>query len=137
MTGIWPGLTQCTVNLGFDIDAQSNWIGRDPAFRNRPVMMTAADYGPKVGVPRILNLMDEYGLKASFFIPGFTAEQYPDLVKEILARGHEVAGHGYMHLRPAELTLEEEIEDLDRGLEASGKGRRAKDHRLPGPGRRG
>ena len=35
MTGIWPGLTQCTVNLGFDIDAQSNWIGRDPAFRNR------------------------------------------------------------------------------------------------------
>ena len=87
MTGIWPGLTQCTVNLGFDIDAQSNWIGRDPAFRNRPVMMTAADYGPKVGVPRILNLMDEYGLKASFFIPGFTAEQYPDLVKEILARG--------------------------------------------------
>ena len=85
MTGIWPGLTQCTVNLGFDIDAQSNWIGRDPAFRNRPVMMTAADYGPKVGVPRILNLMDEYGLKASFFIPGFTAEQYPDLVKDILA----------------------------------------------------
>ena len=134
MTGIWPGLTQCTVNLGFDIDAQSNWIGRDPAFRNRPVMMTAADYGPKVGVPRILNLMDEYGLKASFFIPGFTAEQYPDLVKEILARGHEVAGHGYMHLRPAELTLEEEIEDLDRGLEALEKaaGQKITGYRVPG-----
>ena len=104
MSGIWPGLTQCTVNLGFDIDAQSNWIGRNPAFRDRPVVMTAADYGPKVGVPRILNLMDEYRLKASFFIPGFTADQYPDLVREIIARGHEVAGHGYMHLRPAELT---------------------------------
>ena len=135
MTGIWPGLTQCTVNLGFDIDAQSNWIGRDPALRDRPVMMTAADYGPKVGVPRILNLMDEYGLKASFFIPGFTAEQYPDLVKEILARGHEVAGHGYMHRRPAELTLEGRDRRPGPGPRGPGKGRRAKDHRIPGPGR--
>lgn len=134
MTGIWPGLTQCTVNLGFDIDAQSNWIGRNPAFRDRPVVMTAADYGPKVGVPRILNLMDEYSLKASFFIPGFTADQYPDLVREIIARGHEVAGHGYMHLRPAELTLEEEIEDLDRGLEALEKaaGQKITGYRVPG-----
>ena len=39
--------------------------------------MTAADYGPKVGVPRILNLMDEYGLKASFFIPGFHRRAVP------------------------------------------------------------
>ena len=58
----------------------------------------------------------------------------PDLVKEIIARGHEVAGHGYMHLRPAELTLEEEIEDLDRGLEALEKaaGQKITGYRVPG-----
>ena len=132
MTGIWPGLTQCTVNLGFDIDAQSNWIGRNPAFRNRPVVMTAADYGPKVGV-RESHLMDEYGLRPPSS-SGVSPPSSTDLVREIIARGHEVAGHGYMHLRPAELTLEDEIEDLDRGLEALEKaaGQKITGYRVPG-----
>ena len=138
MTGIWPGDIQCVVNLGFDIDGQSSWIGRNPENRNRPVMMTMGDYGPRVGVPRILNLLDEYGLKATFFTPGYTAEQYPELVKEIVGRGHEVSGHGYMHKRPAEISLEEEVEDIDRGLETLEKaaGVKVVGYRSPGePGK--
>jgi peptidoglycan/xylan/chitin deacetylase (PgdA/CDA1 family) len=134
MSGLWPGDVQCVVNLGFDIDGQSNWIDRNPANRDRPVLMTMGDYGPKVGVHHILGLMDEYGLKASFFVPGYTAEQYPELVREIEARGHEIAGHGYMHERPAELTLEQEIESLDRGLGALEKvvGHKITGYRVPG-----
>lgn len=134
MAGIWPDNIQCVVNLGFDIDAQSSWIGRDPANADRPVLTTMGDYGPQVGVPRILQMLDDYDLKASFFVPGHTAENYPDLVKDILARGHEVAGHGYMHERPAELTLEQELEALDRGIGVLEKltNQKIRGYRIPG-----
>ena len=79
MSGLWPGDVQCVVNLGFDIDGQSNWIGRDPANRDRPVLMTTGDYGQKVGVHHTLGLMDAYGPKGSFLVPGHTAGQYPPL----------------------------------------------------------
>lgn len=46
---------------------------------------------------RILELLDEYGIKATFFILGWVAERVPCLVKEIHAKGHEIACHGYGH----------------------------------------
>jgi polysaccharide deacetylase family protein (PEP-CTERM system associated) len=46
---------------------------------------------------RLLNIFDEYEVRATFFILGWVGERYPDLVKAIAARGHEVASHGYAH----------------------------------------
>ena len=46
-------------------------------------------YGPKTAVPRILRLLDHYGLKVAFYVPGFIIERYPAVIEEIVARGQE------------------------------------------------
>jgi peptidoglycan/xylan/chitin deacetylase (PgdA/CDA1 family) len=71
-----------------------------------------------VGVPRILNLLERHQIRATFFVPGFTAHRWPQVVRDIVAAGHEIAHHGYLHEQPTALTLEQEIEALDRGLAA-------------------
>jgi polysaccharide deacetylase family protein (PEP-CTERM system associated) len=48
---------------------------------------------------RILNLLDAHTTKATFFVLGWVAERYPGLVRTLVARGHEVASHGYAHQR--------------------------------------
>ena len=117
MAGIWPDETQCVAMLGFDVDGVSSWLNRDPNFKNHPSLMSMAEYGPSVATPRILNLLDAHDVPASFYIPGYVAETHPRLVKEIAARGHEVAHHGYMHEPPSTLTREQEDEVLRRGLD--------------------
>ncbi|MBI5787260.1 MAG: DUF3473 domain-containing protein [Candidatus Schekmanbacteria bacterium] len=47
----------------------------------------------------ILNLLDKHRVKATFFILGILAEQFPNLVVDIASRGHEIGSHGYEHLR--------------------------------------
>ena len=69
-------------------------------------------------LPRILELLDATGVRASFFVEGLNAELYPETLREIDARGHEVAYHGFMHERWAELDPQAERESLERGLEA-------------------
>lgn len=46
---------------------------------------------------RLLDMFDQFQLKVTHFVLGWVAERYPELVKEIQARGHEVASHGYSH----------------------------------------
>jgi polysaccharide deacetylase family protein (PEP-CTERM system associated) len=46
---------------------------------------------------RLLDIFDEYGVKSTFFILGWVAERFPDLVHAIASRGHEIASHGYAH----------------------------------------
>ena len=53
------------------------------------------EYGGKVGVWRLLDLLDRYAIKASFVTNGLVAERYPDATREIIKRGHEIVGHGY------------------------------------------
>jgi len=55
-------------------------------------------------VGRILDLLDERGVKATFFTLGWIAQRYPTLVREIVARGHELASHGFGHERASDLT---------------------------------
>ena len=117
MSGIWSGDTRCVVMLGFDIDGVSSAINRDPKSANLPSLMSMREYGPSVATPRILDLLERYDIFASFYIPGYVAETHTDLVRDIHARGHEVAHHGYMHEPPATLTRAEEAEVLDSGME--------------------
>ena len=92
-----------SVLLTFDLDADSACRGRYSGVPDEPVARSKGQYGPRVGLPRILNLLDKYSIKSTFFVPGWTAETYPDSVKEIVRRGHEVAAHGYKHENLAQL----------------------------------
>ncbi len=116
MSGIWPGDTRCVAMLGFDVDGVSGAINRNPDSARMPSVMSMREYGPSVATPRILDLLDDHGIKASFYIPGYIVETHEELVLKIKERGHEIAHHGYMHEPPATLSREEEAEVLDKGI---------------------
>ncbi|MGZ8287991.1 MAG: XrtA system polysaccharide deacetylase [Telluria sp.] len=63
-------------------------------------------------VARILEILDKGGVKATFFTLGWIAERYPQLVRQIVAGGHELASHGYGHLRASDQTRAEFSEDI-------------------------
>ncbi len=66
---------------------------------------------------KILELFEKYEIKATFFTLGYIAEKFPDLIKEIDNRGHEIASHSYAHLDIRKTTKEEFENDLKKSLE--------------------
>ena len=93
----WPPGVTSAVCITFDLDAETAWLSRDPANIDRLSVLSQGAYGPKVGVPLILDFLDRNRLTSTFFVPGWTAERWPDVVAEIHRRGHEIAHHGYLH----------------------------------------
>ena len=74
-----------------------------------------AEYGPKVGAWRLLDLLDRERVRAVFYTSGVVAERYPDLTAAIAARGHAVAAHGWSQgTLPAYLTEDAERDDIAR-----------------------
>lgn len=116
MSGLWPGDTKCVVMLTFDLDGISAILSRSPDAVRLPSVISRAEFGPKVGVHRILDLLDRYEIKATFFVPGHTAERYEAVVADMVNRGHEVGHHGYMHEPPATLSDQEQEEVIDKGI---------------------
>jgi peptidoglycan/xylan/chitin deacetylase (PgdA/CDA1 family) len=108
-------MAQPTVCLTFDFDALSVWFGFDHV---TPAMLQRGEYGARVGVPRVLDLLRRQELPATFFTPGHTVESYPAVFETVLAAGHEIAHHSYGHADPSTLTPDEEREDFRRGLHA-------------------
>jgi peptidoglycan/xylan/chitin deacetylase (PgdA/CDA1 family) len=98
---------RCFVLLTFDFDAESAQVRKTP---DLPVSLSKGQFGPRVGVQRILEFLEEHDIKATFFTPAWTAENYSDQVLEIARRGHEIAAHGYMHENFSELDAEREWE---------------------------
>lgn len=100
-----------TVMLSFDVDG--------PAGSMDPERPTAASFARgEFTVPathRILQLLHERDLPATFFVPGQTAEAYPDVVTAIRERGHEIGHHGYAHENPLTLTPDDEEQALQHG----------------------
>lgn len=82
------------------------------------VAQSRGRFAPNVAIPRILDLLDSLEIKATFFTPGWTVDQFTESVEEIVSRGHELAAHGYLHERLAEISLEAEEGVFQRGLAA-------------------
>ncbi|MFB7107955.1 polysaccharide deacetylase [Streptomyces sp. NPDC056190] len=114
----WPDGRRAAAAFTFDVDAESCVLAHDPSASSRMSLMTHQAYGPRVGVPRLLRLLRRQDVKATFFVPGFTADTYPDMVRSIVDEGHEVAHHGYLHEPMRGIDAAREAEYLDRGLEA-------------------
>jgi peptidoglycan-N-acetylglucosamine deacetylase len=116
--------------LSFDVDAESAILAQGKRFAGHAMAMTHQAFGPLTGVPRLLALLADYGLTGTFFIPGLTAERYPDTVARVLEAGHEVAHHSYSHLSPVELSEQQERADFERALSAlRGAGAEPRGHR--------
>lgn len=103
-----------TVCLTFDFDAVSLWISSFRQTSATPV--SRGEYGANVGLGRVLRLLQDKGVKATFFVPAHTAASYPDQTRGILAAGHEIAAHGYCHESPIGVAPEEEARLLDQSI---------------------
>lgn len=126
-------MAELAVVLSFDLDAETLWLGRDPENARRPVTLSQGRYGPREGLPRILDLLARYELPASFFVPGLVIERYPEAVEAILAAGFVIEHHTYSHRWLDSLSPEEEREELERGIEVitAATGRRPAGYRSP------
>ncbi|ELX08746.1 polysaccharide deacetylase [Janthinobacterium sp. HH01] len=80
----------------------------------RPADWAALPCRVESNVERILALLAERQTHATFFTLGWIAERYPALVRRIAYAGHEIASHGYAHLRASEQTPEQFLEDISR-----------------------
>jgi len=98
--GGWLRGKSAVVSLTFDVDAESAILAEGRRFADHAMVMSHQAYGPRVGVPRILDLLADFALRGTFFVPGLTAERYPGLVESIVEAGHEVGHHSYSHRKP-------------------------------------
>ena len=114
----WPDGVRAAAAFTFDVDAESCVLAHDPAAATRMSLMSHQSYGPRVGVPKILRILARQDIRATFFVPGFTAECHPDVVRAIVDGGHEIGHHGYLHEQMQGIDRETEARYLDRGLEA-------------------
>jgi peptidoglycan/xylan/chitin deacetylase (PgdA/CDA1 family) len=92
----WPHGARVAVALSFDFDAESGFLvsGNDSA---QP--LSRGEYGPRVGVPRILQMAEKYKVPLTFFIPAIDGQLHPDAIDAILKSPlkHEIGIHGWIH----------------------------------------
>ena len=101
----WPGGARCAVALSFDSDHETIPL-RDGD--TAPGKLSQGEYGARVGARRILALLADRGIPATFFMPAVSALLHPDEVRRYAAEGHEVAMHGWIHERNMELEYKHE-----------------------------
>ena len=103
----WPNGARVAVAISFDMDAETGFL-RSGVYSPEP--LSRGEYGPRVSVPRILNVLDKYSVPATFFIPAVTARLHPETIDAVLKapQKHEIGVHGWVHERITDLSPEEE-----------------------------
>jgi peptidoglycan/xylan/chitin deacetylase (PgdA/CDA1 family) len=121
-----------SVCLTFDFDAISVWIG--PRRTRSPNLIARGEFG-EVGAHRLVDLLAEFEVPSTWFIPGHTIDTYPDVCGRVVAGGHEVGYHGYCHEAPSSQRPEEEERAiLEKSIECIERltGQPPVGHRVPG-----
>ena len=110
-----PGdLPRLTVALTFDHDALSDSIRRGDS----PVELSRGEFGPRIGAPRLLELLAREGIASTWFVPGHTLTTFPESTRAILDGGHEIGTHGWYHEDLAELVRDAQREVIERSRDA-------------------
>ena len=111
----WPNGARCAVALSFDSDHETNELRDGGKSVGR---LSWGQYGSRVGVPRILELLHEHDVRASFYVPAVSALLHPDEQRRIVAEGHEIALHGWIHELNSTLGYDDERDLMFRSAEA-------------------
>lgn len=110
----WKDGARFAVALAFDSDHETNELRDGGRSINR---LAWGQYGHRVGIPRILALLEKLAVPASFYVPAVTALLYPEEQKKLVASGHEVGIHGWIHELNSNLHLEDERDLMLRSLD--------------------
>ncbi len=129
----WPGAARCAVAVTVDLDAELPLLAAGPDMARRAKTLSVGRYGTTRGVDRLLGVLADLGVPATWFVPGRHAENHPDLVARIADADHEIAHHGYAHEDFDTLDLAGQRAVVERGGEALARvtGRRPTGFRVP------
>ena len=102
----WPEGRRSAFCFTVDVDAASPylWSLREQPESRLLGQMEQRLFGPRTGIWRLLDLLDRFGVKGTFFVPGAVAESFPELLPAFVGRGHEVGLHGFHHEIVAQVT---------------------------------
>jgi len=112
----WPEGVQVAVTLGFDLDAETVWWMPPGSGEGSSDGISQGRYGPRVAVPKLLALLARHRIHATFFVPSWVAERYPETVRAIAKAGHEIGAHGVRHVSPSDLSAEVERSEMQESL---------------------
>jgi len=90
----WKNGARCAVALSFDSDHETNELRDGGESIGR---MSQGQYGNRMGIPRILKTLSDNDIKATFFVPAVVGLLYPDEQRRVVAEGHEIGLHGWIH----------------------------------------
>jgi peptidoglycan/xylan/chitin deacetylase (PgdA/CDA1 family) len=110
----WPNGARCAMALSFDSDHETSELRDGGKSIGR---MAWGQYGNRVGVPRIVKLLNKYDVRASFYVPAVVALTYPDEQRELVAEGHEIGIHGWIHELNSVLPYENERDLMMRAAD--------------------
>ena len=111
---VWPGGAKVAVALSFDADHETFEMGAGGRALGR---LAWGEYGRRVGVPRILNVLARHDVRATFFCPAVAALLGPDEPRRLVGEGHEIGIHGYIHENTSLLEEADERDLMLRSIE--------------------
>jgi len=115
----WPDGARCAVAITFDLDVDSILHVAKPDSADTFVStQSLLRYGALIAIPRICRVYRDLGLKQTFFVPGWCVERYPAAAEAIVAGGHEIGHHGYLHESPNAQSADVERYWFERALDA-------------------
>ena len=108
------------VGIGVDVDAVAGWLGSYGG-EDSPDDISRGLFAGEVGAPRLLKLFERKNIRTTWFVPGHSAETFPEQMKAVAAAGHEIGIHGYSHENPIAMTPKQEEDVLDKCIDVIGK----------------
>ncbi|HEV2364910.1 MAG TPA: polysaccharide deacetylase [Caulobacteraceae bacterium] len=111
----WPDGARCAFALSFDSDHETSELTQGGTSIGR---LAWGEYGARVGVPRILKLLEKHGVPATFFVPAVSALLHEDEQRRIIAAGHEIGIHGWIHELNSKLPETDERDLMLRAADA-------------------
>ncbi|MFF4253861.1 polysaccharide deacetylase family protein [Streptomyces sp. NPDC001663] len=130
----WPDGARAAACISWDCDgdatAQLSW----PDDVNGHAFTTSWMQHDRVAIPRIVDMYEYYGIKQTFFVPAWCIEEYPKVFETVVANGHEIGMHGYLHEGASHQSAEGELFWMRRCADIIEKfsGRRPVGNRSPG-----
>lgn len=122
------------LSITVDVDGAAGLPGGGAGYEHRLSSWSERTYGLARGLPRILEVLDEFGVRATFYVPGITAERHPEEIAALAATRHELGHHGHTHRRPDELDEDMQLWEIAEGTSAleAITGRALAGYRAPG-----